>query len=77
MNLLRRKRITLHVVDQISKQLNNPLLSNPDFIWGLFDGVCKVLKENPSEKDKRRIFEHVYAECQQRQWRAAALMRQQ
>ena len=71
MNLIRRKQITLAVVDHIGRNLNNPLLSDPRFIEGIFDGACNVLKVTPSERDRRLILERVYDECGRRMLRAA------
>jgi hypothetical protein len=64
----RLRKIAIAVVDEIGKQyLGTPLLSEPDFVRGIFASVCLRLNFIPTEDDTRLIFEQMKDEIMLRQ----------
>jgi len=66
----RDRKIAIAVVDEIEKYLGSPLVGDPDFLRGIFSGICFQCGFTPTERDARRIFERVQAEMKLRQLKA-------
>ena len=66
----RIREIAIAVVDEIGRHLEDPLIGEPDFLRGVFAGACIRSNFTPTERDARRIFEHVKDEMMLRQLKA-------
>ena len=71
----KRKKIAIEVVDEIAKYLATPLVGDPEFLRGIFAGVCLRCGFKPTERDARRIFELVEKEVKLIRREAADFLR--